>query len=62
MRIFLFFALQMILRVAFSILYIKDKNIRSQLIAYDIAGSVILLLIAFYPFIRQIVASAGTNL
>jgi len=54
-RIFLFFALQMLLRVGFSLFYNKNENTRSQLITYDIIGSIALFIIAFYPFIRQIV-------
>ncbi len=54
MQIFLFFALQLIMRVVFSVIYVKNINNSYELIIYDITGSVILFLIAFYPFIRQI--------
>ena len=56
MRLFLFFTLQLVMRVAFSIFYIKNRKIGSQLIIYDATGSVIMFLIAFYPFIRQIIS------
>jgi hypothetical protein len=54
MRIFLFFFSQLIMRIVFSIDYIKYPSIRKNLIVFDIAGSVILLLISFYPFIREL--------
>jgi hypothetical protein len=55
MRIFLFFAIQLVLRAGFSLFYVKNKNTGSQLIIYDIIGSIALFLIAFFPFIRQII-------
>lgn len=62
MRLFLFFTLQLVMRVAFSIFYITNGKIGSQLIIYDTTGSVIMFLIAFYPFLKQIVVIAGANL
>ena len=56
MRLFLFFILQLVMRVAFSIFYIKNGKIGSQLITYDATGSVIMFLITFYPFLRQIIS------
>jgi hypothetical protein len=55
MRVFLFFFLQFILRVFFSMKYLKNESIRPWLIRYDIAGSILLFLIAFYPFFRQLI-------
>jgi hypothetical protein len=55
MRIFLFFALQMVLRAGFSLFYTKNKNTGAQLITYDITASIVLFIIAFYPFIKQLV-------
>jgi len=55
LRVFLFFLLQLIMRVFFSILYLKNESIRTWLIRYDIAGSVLLFSIAFYPFFRQLI-------
>ncbi|HUV00762.1 MAG TPA: DUF2752 domain-containing protein [Bacteroidales bacterium] len=54
LRIFLFFALQLVMRSAFSLFYIRYADTRKQLIIFDITGSAIILLIAFYPFISRI--------
>jgi hypothetical protein len=54
MRIFLFFAAQLILRVAFSIFYRRYTETRKQLIIIDCVGSGIMFLIAFWPFIISI--------
>ena len=56
MRIFLFFFSQLILRVAFSIFYLKYSDTRKQLIIVDSIGTVIIFLIAFWPFIGSIVS------
>ena len=55
MRVFVFFALQLLMRIVFSLIYNKYENIRKYLIRYDIAGSVLIFAIAFYPFFRQLV-------
>jgi len=55
MRVFLFFILQLIMRVVFSIFYLKNGSIRIWLIRYDIAGSILLFSIAFFPFFRQLI-------
>jgi hypothetical protein len=54
MRIFLFFAAQLVLRVAFSIFYQKYPETRMQLIVVDCFGSGIIFLIAFWPFVASI--------
>ena len=54
MRIFLFFAAQLILRVAFSIFYKRYTDTRKQLIIVDCVGSGIMFLFAFWPFIVSI--------
>ncbi|HEX7492743.1 MAG TPA: DUF2752 domain-containing protein [Bacteroidales bacterium] len=54
MRIFLFFAAQLVLRVAFSIFYLKYPDTRRQLIIVDCFGSGIIFLVAFWPFIISI--------
>jgi len=54
LRIFLFFALQLVMRSAFSLFYIRYADTRKQLIIFDITGSAIIFLIAFYPFISRI--------
>lgn len=51
MRIFLFFASQLIFRIVFSVIHINHPEIRKQLIIYDIVGSSIIFLIAFMPFL-----------
>jgi hypothetical protein len=60
MRIFLFFALQLVLRVAFSIFYLKYSDTRRQLIIVDIIGSGIIFLLAFWPFIANIISGIFT--
>lgn len=54
MRIFLFFALQLILRGAFSVFYLKYPDTRKQLIIVDCIGSAIIFLVSFWPFIRNL--------
>ncbi|MCX6326200.1 MAG: DUF2752 domain-containing protein [Bacteroidia bacterium] len=56
MRVFLFFASQLILRVAFSIFYLKYPDTRKQLIIIDCIGSGLIFLIAFWPFIESILS------
>jgi hypothetical protein len=55
MQVFLFFLLQLVMRIVFSLLYITRTENRKQLILYDIAGSTVIFLLAFYPFFRQLV-------
>lgn len=54
LRIFLFFAGQLIMRILFSKIYLARPDSRKQLIIYDIAGSSVLFLIAFMPFLVYI--------
>jgi len=54
MRLFIFFVSQFFLRIFFSRYYITYPGIRKQLILFDIAGSSIIFLIAFLPFIVSI--------
>ncbi len=56
MRIFLFFASQLLLRVTYSVLYMKYADTRKQLIIADCIGSGILFLLAFWPFIANIIS------
>ena len=53
-RVFLFFASQLILRVAFSIFYLRYTDTRKQLIITDCIGSGMIFLISFWPFITNI--------
>lgn len=57
MRVFLFFFSQLVLRILFSVYYTNFKAYRRQLVLYDIAGSVIIFGIAFWPFFRQYIFS-----
>jgi hypothetical protein len=54
MRIFLFFALQLVMRATFSFFYLKYPDTRKQLILVDCIGSGIIFLIAFWPFMASI--------
>jgi hypothetical protein len=54
MRIFIFFAAQLILRIAFSVFYLRYADTRKQLIIVDCVGSGIIFLAAFWPFIANI--------
>ena len=56
MRIFLFFALQLLMRAVFSIFYLKYADTRKQLILVDCIGSGIIFLVAFWPFMVTIVS------
>ena len=54
MRVFLFFAGQLILRIIFSLLYSRYSSTRKQLILFDIVGSSVLFLVTFMPFLTYI--------
>ena len=54
MRIFLFFVAQLVLRVAFSLFYLKYAETRKQLIIVDCIGSCIIFFMAFWPFMVSI--------
>jgi hypothetical protein len=56
MRIFLFFAAQLVMRVVFSIFYKRYTDTSKQLIIVDCVGSGIMFLIAFWPFITSILS------
>jgi hypothetical protein len=56
MRVFLFFASQLILRIVFSFYYLKNTAVQKQLIIIDSIGSGILFLITFWPFLENIVS------
>lgn len=58
MRVFLFFVSQLILRVVFSIFYIRYQSTRKQLIIIDSVGSGVIFLIAFWPYIVSIISGA----
>jgi hypothetical protein len=54
MRVFLFFISQLILRIAFSLYYLKYTTFRKELIIVDSVGSGVLFLITFWPFLMSI--------
>lgn len=55
-RAFLFFALQLILRVVFSIYYLLYPNTHKQLIIIDCIGSGIIFLLSFWPFLVNLIS------
>lgn len=59
LRVFLFFALQLVMRIVFSVIYLRHKDIQKQLIVYDISASILIFLIAFMPYIRAIIGLVG---
>ncbi len=52
LRVFIFFAAQLIMRVVFSLFYLKYHDTRKQLVTYDIAVSVMFFIVSFLPFIK----------
>lgn len=56
-RVFLFFAIQLLMRVFFSFLYIRFEESRKQLIIFDSIASGVMLLAAFWPYLRWIANS-----
>lgn len=56
MRVFLFFASQLILRVVFSIVYLRYHSNRKQLIIMDSIGTGLFFIITFWPFINRIIS------
>jgi len=54
MIVFLFFASQFLMRIAFSRIYIRQPEFRKQLILFDIIGSSVLFLFTFLPFLVYI--------
>jgi len=57
LRVFIFFASQLLMRIVFSVLYIKYPDSGKQLITYDIAVSIMLFLVSFLPYIEWIYKS-----
>jgi len=53
-RVFIFFAAQLLMRVVFSVFYLKYPGSGKQLITYDVAVSVMLFIVSFLPFIKWI--------
>lgn len=53
-RVFIFFLAQLIMRMAFSIYFLRDSSCRKALYIFDSVGSSLMFLITFWPFIRWI--------
>ncbi len=54
MKIFLFFASQLLMRIIFSRIYISNPPLRKQLILFDIIGSSVIFVITLIPFLIYI--------
>jgi hypothetical protein len=61
MRVFLFFFSQLLMRVIFSVYFLRDVDNRKWLIKFDIAGSILIFAIVFYPFFSQLIAAIFTS-
>lgn len=55
MRVFLFFIMQLVLRIIFSVYYLKSGPASKQLIILDSIGSGLLFLLTFWPFLSYII-------
>jgi len=60
MRVFIFFASQLVLRIFFSGMYLRNIQIQKQLIIMDSVGSGLIFIIAFWPYISNIVSGIFT--
>jgi hypothetical protein len=54
LRIFIFFASQLVMRAVFSFFYLKYRGTGRQLIIYDIIVSAVLFIVCFLPYIKSI--------
>ena len=61
-RVFLFFFLQLFLRVLFSVRYLKERTVamRNSIVTTDIIVTVAMFFLAFIPFLRFLVISVST--
>lgn len=57
MRVFIFFASQLILRIIFSIYYVRYTATAKQLILVDSIGSGFLFLLAFWPYMKWMIGN-----
>jgi hypothetical protein len=57
LRIFIFFASQLVMRAVFSFFYLKYRGTGRQLIIYDIIVSAVLFIVCFLPYMRSIFIS-----
>jgi len=56
LRVFIFFAAQLVMRIIFSIFYLKYPETNNQLITYDIAVSAMMFLVCFLQFIETLIS------
>ncbi|MDX9726000.1 MAG: DUF2752 domain-containing protein [Bacteroidales bacterium] len=54
MRIFIFFASQLFMRIVFSSVSMRQPYLEKHLVLYDITASLILFMICFMPFLKGI--------
>jgi hypothetical protein len=57
LQVFFFFFFQLLLRISFSFFFIKYPGNRKRIIPIDIIGSILLFLIAFFPFLRNLITN-----
>lgn len=62
LRVFIFFAGQLLMRAVFTIFYIKNPGIRKQIILYDSGSSLMLFLISFLPYFVGIIKQTAALL
>jgi len=55
-RVFIFFAGQLLMRIVFSVFYLKYPGSGKHLIVYDTVVSTMLFLVSFLPFIENLVS------
>lgn len=55
LRVFIFFIAQLIMRIVFSIFYLRNADSNKQLVTYDIAVSIMLFFVVFLPYIEWII-------
>ncbi len=61
LRVFIFFTSQLVLRIVFSLYYIKFHFNRKSLIITDSVGSGIMFLLTFWPFVRWMAVVLATG-
>ncbi|TFG41730.1 MAG: DUF2752 domain-containing protein [Bacteroidia bacterium] len=59
LRVFIFFAAQLLMRIVFSIFYLKYPDTNKQLVTYDICISIMLFVVCFLPYFEWIFKSLG---
>ncbi len=57
LRVFMFFLIQMVMRITLPIAYLKFQGLRKQLIIFDAVISSIMFFFSFYPFLKYIFRS-----